>query len=44
MKNPDFIGAVAGRLRFYDIDTLAREQLEALICYAGDNLKAVDQH
>jgi hypothetical protein len=27
-----------------DINTLAREQLEAFIRYAGDNLKAVDKH
>ena len=32
------------RIQDLDVNTLAREQLEAFIRYAGDNLKAVDQH
>ena len=32
------------KIQDLDINALAREQLEAFIRYAGDNLKAVDQH
>ncbi len=32
------------KIQDLDINTLAREQLEAFIRYAGDNLKAVEQH
>lgn len=36
-----FLGDHA-RIQSLDIDKLAREQLEAFICYARDNLTAVD--